>query len=194
MRALRLPPPDFNSRALPSIRLAAGQWCRVHPGSYNAIYFSKNIGHRFSHPQAPYGFLYLAKDVATCLWERFGDRLFDDQRKLPRSLWESMVISHVDIPPLKVCDLARISTRSELNVDLSSILHIDLSVPQLWGKAIQEHPDDVRGSRYLSRFTDRPCLVLFEKPGVVLNEKCLGPLTDLTAAAKFLDQHKVALY
>lgn len=194
MRPLRLPSSNFSACALPSTHLESATWYRLHPAAYSPLFFSKNINHRFSHPKAPLGCLYVGQEVTTCLWERFGDRLFDERRTLPRSLWEAMVISEIAVPALDVCDFTRVATRSELSVDLSALMHTDLSVPQVWGKAIQEHPSSLLGIRYLSRFTERPCLVLFDRPGLVLESKKLCSLSHCLAAARFLDHNQVALH
>lgn len=194
MRPLRLPPSDFNNYRLPCTKLEAGPWFRVHATTFDPVYFSKNVDHRFSHAQAPCGCLYLGKDTATCLWERFGDRLFDEGRRMPRVLWENSVLSEITLPALVVCDLARVATRSELLVDLSALMHTDLSVPQAWSRAIQVHPAGVAGIRYLSRFTNRPCLVVFDKVQTLLRGKRLSSLPDSPAAARFLDQHNVCLH
>jgi hypothetical protein len=139
--------------------------------------------------------LYVGVDPETCLWERFGDKLFDGGHSLPRTHWDDASISAIDVPLLQLCDLASTVTRGAITVDLSALMNDDLSVPQAWGLAIQKHPDDAPAIKFKSRFTGRSCVAIFERgstPGQ-LKEKALGPLNLFTPALGWLRKHQISL-
>ena len=139
-RPVRLPPPDLATQQLPRTRQIARAWFRVHPKGLNAIYFSLNPGHRYSHPKCPSPSLYVAIDPETCLLERFGDYLYDNARQLPQTIWDSTVISRIDAPPFHLCDLSKTTTRSALTVDLTALMNADLSVPPTMGLGNSKSP------------------------------------------------------
>jgi hypothetical protein len=194
-RRIRLPPPDFAVRPLPRTRQIARAWFRIHPKASKAIYFSLNPSHRFSHPNCPHKILYLAIDEETCLFERFGDYIYDNGHQLPLALWDDTAISTIDVPPFHLCDLSRTATRSSLAVYLAALMNADLAVPQQWGLEIQNHPLQLPAIKFRSRFTDKACLAIFDRAGTSsqLNEKALGPVTTHGAALDWLTKHQVAL-
>src|SRR2546426_8626787 len=96
-RPLRLPPADLAQQALPRTRLPPRAWYRVHPASHHAISFSLNPAHRFSHANCPYKFLYLGTDLRTCLWERFGDTIFDEDHRVLKALWTGTNVSVIEL-------------------------------------------------------------------------------------------------
>jgi hypothetical protein len=194
-RPVRLPPSDLAARELPRTRQLARAWFRVHAKAYDALYFSLNPTHRYSHPNCPYPMLYVTIDPDTCLWERFGDQIYDQSRKLPQSLWDGTAISTIDVPQLYLCDFSKTITRSTLTVDLTALMNEDLSVPQQWGLAIQNHPAQVPAIKFKSRFTDKACLAIFDRPDVSVQLKGtgLGPVNRYDAALDWLTTHQVAL-
>src|SRR5438552_3767274 len=111
-RRIRLPPVDLATQELPRRRQIARAWFRVHRRRHKAAFFSLKRTHRFSHPGCPYPILYVAIDAETCLWEIFGDAVFDDERALPKTQWDDLMISTIDMPALHLCDLSKTSTRS----------------------------------------------------------------------------------
>jgi RES domain len=194
-RPIRLPPADLASHALPHTRQVARSWYRIHLSAHSAIYFSLVPTHRFSHPDCPHKFLYVAIDPQTCLWERFGDLMFDGGHALPRTQWEDTSVSAIDVPPLHLCDLANTNTRGALTVDLTALMNDDISVPQQWGLAIQNHPSQVPAIKFKSRFTGSACLALFEKGALPkqLIETSLGPLSGYEPALSWLAKSKISL-
>jgi hypothetical protein len=194
-RPIRLPPANLATQPLPRTRQISRSWYRVHPSKYNAIYFSLLPTHRFSHPNCLSKFMYVAIDNETCLWECFGDMMFDNGHSLPKTHWDDASISQIDVPPLHLCDLSKTSTRSALTVDLTALMNDDLTVPQKWGWAIQSHPSQVPAIKFKSRFTGTACLAIFERGGVPaqLKEQELGPLNQYGPAQTWLVENKVTL-
>lgn len=48
----------------------------------------------------------------------------------------------------------------------ASLLATDLSIPQAWGLAVQQHPAAFDALKYSSRFIDQSCLALFDRGGM----------------------------
>jgi hypothetical protein len=194
-RPIRLPPADLASQSLPGSRQIARAWFRVHRRGHSAIHFSLKPTHRYSHPNCPYPILYVGIDAETCLWEIFGDVVFDNERVVPESHWNDLVISNVQVPDLHLCDLSKTSTRSALTVDLTALMSAEVSVPQQWGLAIQTHPSNVPAIKFKSRFTGNACLAIFDRGSLrrQLRETALGPLSEFDAALNWLTRHEVTL-
>lgn len=195
-RPIRLPAVNFEQRELPFKMVSRLDVLRVHGLHRPALQFRRNAAHRFSHPDAEGGLLYMSPDLETCLWECFGDTILDSGSMISRAAWENRCLSRIVCAEvLKICDLTNLAVRRKLGLDLSALKHPDLVVPQAWGMAIQNHPERVDGIRYSSRFTAKPCMVVFERSGrqVRLTEEGLGALPELDGASEFLEEHSIAL-
>src|SRR5438105_2379585 len=99
-RPITLPPADLAGQRLPRTRQIARAWFKVHPRSYDAISFALKPTHRYSHPNCPHPILYAGIDPDTCLWEVFGDAIFDHRHVLPKTQWDDLMISTIEVPPL----------------------------------------------------------------------------------------------
>jgi hypothetical protein len=194
-RPIRRPRQGLSSVDLPVMRNPPRELFRLHRKGHDAIYFSINPDHRFSHAACPYGLLYLGEDFFTCLWERFGDDILSPGSMVSFRLWATRSISRLMLPSLKICDLTDEQTRTRAGVDLSALTSSDLSVPQDWGLAIQQHPAGFHGLRYFSRFSGKPCIALFDRPGLTMGLRTsrVGDLLDYPDAELFLTQHQIAL-
>src|SRR5436190_495130 len=151
-RPLRRPPRDFDQFKLPRTRQPARKWFRVHQSNFPAIFWSVNTAHRFSHARCSYPLLYLAMDIDTCLFERFGDKTYEDEKAVAQSIWNLHSVSEIQVPELHVCDLTKAKTLSAARVDLTALMHHELAIPQEWGLAIQRHPASFQGIKFKSRF------------------------------------------
>lgn len=194
-RPLLLPGAEFAKRAVPVTRQPARTWYKIHWESRSALEFTLNPGHRFSHAASPYPVLYIGPTIQTCLWEVFGDDVFQGKRTIAKSRWEGRSLSEVVVPAIKVCAVSTEKTRSVMAVEKGSLLAADLDIPQAWGLAIQQHPAGFEAIKYTSRFVDQPCLALFGHPGLQpkLREKKLGALSDLDEAVNWLHEQDAAL-
>src|SRR5258708_15244252 len=196
VRTLRIPPGNYNGLKIPRTLQRARKCFRVHQSRHPAMHFSVNAAHRFSQQDCPHPCLYLAVDIATCLFERFGDKAYDRQKAVAQSLWSAHSVSAIRVPELHVCDLTKAKTLSAMMVDLSSLMHNDVVVPQEWGFAIQRHPANFQAIKFKSRFNGKACLAVFQRGGVEkrLQEKVVRTLVNDDAAVDWLDKHKVGLY
>lgn len=134
-------------------------------------------------------------DPKTCLWERFGDHIFDHGYTLPKAIWDDSVISAIEVPLLHLCDLSKVPTRSAITVDLTALMNEDIAVPQEWGLQIQMHPARVPAIKFRSRFTNVACLALFDRGATksLLKEKLIGPLNLFGLALDWLTENEVTL-
>jgi hypothetical protein len=193
-RPVRVPGRDFDEREIPVLE-ASVSFLRVHETGRTPLYFSRNAAHRYSHPDGPLAVCYVAETVETCLWERFGDDVLSEGAPVSRSVWMSRSVTWGTVEVLRICDLTQAVVRSACRVDLSALHHTDLSIPQAWSKALQEHPAQFEGLRYLSRFDQGVCLALFGRSGIesrisLRRTEALGALEE---GDSFLNSHRVAL-
>src|SRR5438067_1642429 len=121
LRRLRVPSPGLGD--IPVTQQANRLWFRVHQSKFPAKFFSLNGSHRFSDPKCRFAVLYLATDMATCLFERFGDAMYDRRMAIANSLWIASSVSCLRVPRLKICDLTRPRTLSALRVDLAALMN-----------------------------------------------------------------------
>jgi hypothetical protein len=194
-RQLLRPGADFDARAIPVTRQPARAWFRVHRTDVPALDFGIHEYHRFSHARCRYPLLYVGPNIPTCLWEVFGDDLFQGDCTVAFSKWTGRCVSRIAVPELKVCAVSTERTREAMAVDKSSLLADDLGIPQQWGLALQEHPAGFEAVKYTSRFVDQPCLALFDRGGLKskLKVELLGDLENLDAAVNWLHARKAAL-
>ncbi|MBM3882245.1 MAG: RES domain-containing protein [Verrucomicrobia bacterium] len=194
-RVLLTPGADFKQQAIPLTRQPQRTWFRVHRAGTPAVRFWELPHHRFSHPDGPFALLYVGASIQTCLWECFGDDVFQGQRAISAAKWAARCVSQIAVPELRVCAVNLERTRGAMGVEKASLMAADLSIPQAWGLAVQEHPAAFEAIKYSSRFLDQPCLVLFDRGGLParLQVKPMGSLSDLDAAVDWLDERKAAL-
>ena len=194
-RALLLPQPDFDQRAIPVTHRLPRTWFRVHRAGSPGILFGKSPHHRFSHPDCPYGLLYLGATIQTCLWEYFGDDIFQGKRTIAEGKWRGSFVSRIAVPELHLCAVTLERTREAMMVDRASLLAAELGIPQAWGLAVQRHPAGFQAIKYSSRFMDQVCLALFDRGAVraQLKAEVLGDLNELGTAMDWLQERKAAL-
>lgn len=194
-RTLLRPGTGFDTKTIPVTPQPARTWFRVHRPGVPALDFGIHDYHRFSHASCPYPLLYVGPNIQTCLWEVFGDDVFQSDCTIAISKWTGRCVSQITVPELKVCAISTERTREAMSVDKSSLLDDDLSIPQDWGLAVQKHPAGFEAIKYTSRFVDQPCLALFDRGGLKskLKVKLLGELENLDAAVDWLHERKAAL-
>ena len=132
VRAQLRPGADFDQRAIPVTRQPQRIWFRVHKVGSPAILFRKLPHHRFSHPNCPFPLLYVGATIQTCLWEYFGDDVFQGKRAIAAGKWRGCCLSQILVPELKVCAVSLERTRDAMSVDKASLMATDLTVPQAW--------------------------------------------------------------
>lgn len=167
----------------------------MHKLGSPAIFFWILPHHRFSHSDCPFPLIYVGATIQTCLWEVFGDDLFQGKRAISSGKWRGSCISQIVVPELKVCAVSLQRTRDAMSVDKASLLSSDLTIPQAWALAVQGHPAAFEAIKYASRFLDQPCLALFARGGLQskLRVNTLGTLGSLGPAVDWLDERNGVL-
>ena len=190
-----LPGSAFNSLSIPMSRQPKRHWFRVHRSERPAIDFGIRPHHRFSHPESPFPLLYVGGSLSTCLWEYFGDDVFRGRQVISRVKWDGCSLSRIEVAQLRVCSMGDGKTREAMRVDVSAVYNADLQTPQSWSLAIQRHPSGFEAIRYLSRFSDEPCLAVFDRSGIQdrLKETPMGSLNELDEAVQWLTERGAAL-
>ena len=190
-----LPRSDFSSLSIPMSRQPKRHWFRVHRSERPAIDFGIRPHHRFSHVESPFPLLYVRGSLSTCLWEYFGDDVFRGRQVISRVKWDGCSLSRIEVAQLRVCSMGDGRTREAMRVDVSAVYDADLQIPQSWSLAIQRHPSGFEAIRYLSRFSDEPCLAVFDRSGIQdrLKETPMGSLNELDEAVQWLTERGAAL-
>jgi hypothetical protein len=190
-----LPRSDFNSLSIPMSRQPKRHWFRVHRSELPAIDFGIRPYHRFSHPESLFPLLYVGASLSTCLWEYFGDDIFRRRQVISKVKWDGCSLSRIEVPQLRVCSMGDGRTREVMRVDVSAVYDADLQMPQSWSLAIQRHPSGFEAIQYLSRFSDEPCLAVFDRSGIHdrLKEIPMGSLNELDEAVQWLTERGAAL-
>ena len=194
-RPLRLPAADLDQRPIPRRRQAGRKWFRVERVDSASLNFGLAPHHRFSHPDSPYPVLYLGSDPATCLWERFGDVMFDGNHTIPRNQWAASILTEIRVGELSVCDLADARVRAAMMVDVAALTSNDFAITHAWGLAIQRHPAGFQAIKYVSRFIRRPCLALFDRDNAKarLTARHVGNLAESEVTTDWLTRYTVSL-
>jgi hypothetical protein len=197
-RPVYRPPADFNSRDILLTEIESSEWFRLHPGNFDPIRFSKSDESRFSPSGGPCGALYLGADPETCILEKFGDIIYGYRQRgkqvvLADAVWRSRELTQLVLPGIKVCDLTNATTLQQCGVDASALMLPDLAVPQAWGVALMNHPNNFDGILYLSRFTQAHCLAIFDRAPRIEQPRRLGLLANHEGGAQVLKRFEIAL-
>jgi hypothetical protein len=114
-RAFLLPGADFDQRPIPVTRQPLRTWFRVHRAGSPPILFGRFPHHRFSHPDCPYPLLYVGATIQTCLWEVFGDDIFQGKRTISEGKWRGSCVSQITVPEVGVCAVTLERTRDAMS-------------------------------------------------------------------------------
>lgn len=195
-RPVHLPPAGFGSRDIPRTRKRLAKWRRLHPSAFSPISFSPSTANRFAVPGM--GTLYFARSVRSCLLEKYGDEIYgaSNQGKTPNlsaSDWRDRMVAVVEVPGITVCDLTSPTTLAACGVDIGTLANPDLRFPQAWAKAIMEHANAFDGILYSSRFTQGPCLALFDRRPLKIKPFDSISLSSHPDGMRLLSEFQIAL-
>jgi hypothetical protein len=171
------PPPDLASRALP-ISVVAHDWLRLHSRNRDVLYFGATGHGRFDDPHRRYGVLYAAEAAEGCFVETLARDL--RHNSITWSDLQRRLLTRIQARrPLRLVDLRGPGLR-QLGAD-GRLSTGDYGVAQRWSLALHEHPAQLDGILYGSRFDPRQdCLALFERASTAV---MAGGSTDLVDAA-----------
>jgi RES domain len=158
----------LNREPLPKHLLRGGSVLyRIHTNPFNAIYYSldddeQDRHSRFNDPQRKYGVMYAALDEQIALRETVSltdFRIVIVENLQKQCLSELSLLRDLILVDLSGSGLARIGADSRL----TTLTNEDYQIPQAWSRAFYEHPDNVDGIYYRSRYDPSGlCVALFE--------------------------------
>lgn len=173
------PPADLATRNLPIVTVdAATPLHRFHTARFGPVFFDTTLSGRLNAPDGAYGVLYVAENPAGAFAESFlrtpGATLlaedFIASKAYARLEWDR---------PLRLAQmfgpgLAKIGATAEATHG-----GLPYGVPQMWSKALHDHPDAVDGIAYRARHDDdEVCYAVFDHVTPVIEEERRTSLAD----------------
>lgn len=192
------PPADLHRRSLPLVKIAAGEpLYRVHGSTFGPVFYGPGPGNppsfRFDCLSGRFGVLYIAPGPDAAMIEtllRNPQRLtvsYNDIKQ--RSL--SILQATRDLRLVKAMgeNLSRLGTTAAISTG-------PYNPCGEWSDALFDHPEEPDGILFASRHNpDEPCIALFEKPDITLDEIKSTPLPDLLSeVGALLDRHGKSVF
>ena len=166
-----LPPADLERRNPELVELPAGESLhRFYPAGLDPIYFDTSTTGRFNAPDASFGVLYAAKEIAGAFAETFlrtpGRTLIDPDLLLRKAYVRLTTRKTLIFIRFAGPGLARLGATAEV-----SHAGLPYDVPQAWSQALLQHPLCADGIAYLARHDDTElCYALFDRSGGAIVE------------------------
>lgn len=196
-----LPPPDFDKRDLPVVALAldVDPLYRIHRTVRDPVFFNHpsvtGATYRFDSPDNAYGVLYAAETLEVCLQETLIRDTFHGQA-LPFLIDEQEVAVRAfsrlcteSGKPLILADLT--AGLTWLGGDARIWTTADYTGPNQWSKAVHDHPANIDGMLFISRFSQQPAIAIFNRVGIV-SAGAPEELIRSHAVAAFFDKHNIS--
>lgn len=194
-----LPPADFARRALPVRALDAGALMRIHPRGKDPLFYSRRSAcpsvNRFDAPDDEYGVIYASLSFSACMAETVIRSRFEGAA-VPLVLEESRLrlrcLSRLEPAPpaLRLADLT--APLFGMGFSTQVLATPDYGAPNLWSRAVHDHPARVDGIYFVSRYANEASVALFDRVGLA----AMGvpvPLLECVELERFLAQHQIAL-
>lgn len=197
-----MPPPDFTSRPIPLVTLnaAATKLYRIHRDGHDAVYFNRpalsGTRFRFDAPDNQFGVLYAALTFSACMFETIIRGRFEN-RALPLLIDEIELsgrsVSEIGLGVAMGLRLADFTSSLATVGGNTAIMAIDdYAIPGRWSLAVFDHEENVDGIYYQSRYSNEPCVALFDR--VLAVQK--GPAIPVLLCPEldgFLDTYHIAI-
>ncbi|WP_413992580.1 RES family NAD+ phosphorylase [Labrys okinawensis] len=166
-----LPPPDLSDRSPEIVSLPGGaQIHRFYTALYEPIFFDISRSGRLNAPDASYGVLYAAKEESGAFAETFlrvpGRTLIDTGLLRRKAYVRLGLLTDLTFIKLAGPGLALLGATAE-------IVHAGLpyDTPQIWSKALWDHPVRADGIAYYARHDDEAlCYALFDRAKAAVHE------------------------
>ena len=166
-----LPPPDLSGRSPEIVSLPAGALIhRFYSALYEPVFFDTSSNGRLNAPDASYGVLYAAKEESGAFAETFlrvpGRTLIDTGLLRRKAYVRLGLLTDLTLIKLAGSGLARLGATAE-------IVHAGLpyDAPQIWSKALWDHPAKVDGIAYYARHDDEAlCYAIFDRAKAAVHE------------------------
>jgi hypothetical protein len=194
-----LPPADFASRELPVRILDPATLMRIHPRGRDPLFYSRRsacpAANRFDAPGDEYGVLYASLSFSACMAEtvirdRFAGAaaplVIEESRLRLRCLSLLAPASQT----LRLADLS--APLFGLGFSTQVLATPDYLAPNLWSRALHDHPARVDGIYFVSRYANAASVALFDRVRVAARGAPV-PLLECEQLERFLGEHDIAL-
>jgi hypothetical protein len=171
-----LPPADFGKRRVPvkELDLAAAPLLRVHRSANEPVFFNRRSASasvfRFDAPADQYGVLYAAPTLSACLFDTVIRNTFEGGT-LPLQVDEADLIcrsvSRIERGEplrLRLADFTR--SLAPLGGNALIMSCDDYAGPNQWSLAVHVHPQQLDGIYFRSRYSQEPCVAVFDRVGI----------------------------
>lgn len=200
--ACPLPPTDFAQRQVPvfELNLAASGLYRIHRSANGPLFFNRlstsNTVFRFDAPADQYGVLYAASTFSACMFETLIRNRYENGA-LPLLIEHSELylrsVSSIGLGSARVLRLADFSQSLAPLGGNSIVMSVnDYTAPNAWSLAVFEHPDNFDGIYFQSRYSNEPCVALFDRVEAVVRGMPT-PLLAMPELDVFLDKYQIAI-
>ena len=196
------PPSDIQTRSLPVIEidLAARPLYRIHRSAFSPIFYNRQSlstsRYRFDAPGDEYGVIYGGFTFAACIFETVVRNRFETQP-------EPLIIGNDELEQRSLTRLVVDGGRQLRLADFTQSLAVfgastlilsidDYTGPNLWSKAIHDADQQLDGIYFQSRFSNEPCVAIFDRCSIV----AMGsptPLLDAPDLDVFLDKFNIGI-
>lgn len=171
-RQLRWPsaPAEFNALSLPvdAVVLSARWWnLRWAAHLTPATVFHASLSGRLTPESGSVKCLYLAENPATSFAELYGDDLAAaSEAGATFTLAQQDMVDRVfaNSPlgiQLRLYDLTTEGSAKRIGMDLATLYTAEVERPRRFAQRLHDHPEKFDGVRYISRHTQRPCMVVW---------------------------------
>lgn len=194
-----LPPADIARRELPLRELAPGLLMRIHPRGRDPLFYSRRsacpAANRFDAPGDEYGVLYASPSFSACMAETLIRARFAGA-SAPLVLEESRLrlrclsLLTPAAPPLRLADLS--APLFGLGFSTQVLATPDYLAPNLWSRAVHDHPARFDGIYFVSRYANQASVALFDRTRMTVRGAPV-PLLECAQLEEFLHQHEIAL-
>ena len=162
----RLPPADFDTRALPTVHVPAGtSWVRIHDAAKGPLWFGPAPGaapsNRFDAPAAEYRVCYIGETIEGAFAETFlrivPVRLLSLDDLAKRAASPVVTLRGVTLVQFHGAGLAKLGATAE-------VAHGAYSLSRQWALACWKHPSAPDGLLYRARHDDdQLAIALFDR-------------------------------
>ena len=186
-----LPPADFDKRPVKSETIKKGSvYKRIHLTSRAPIQFNQTKAGRYNSPEAEFGVLYIAKDLAGCFSEtllRQKSGLIDQAELDARSVSEIVFTADLKLVSFYGPGLARAGATGIVSSG-------DWDISQAWSLALWQRKDKPDGMLYRAKHDKNELsAAIFDRAGKNLKQGKTWRLRDDPELPDLLDRYKVGI-
>lgn len=201
MTGTLLPPADLGIRDVPIAMLDtnAHPLRRIHRNAHDPIYYNKagvsGSRFRFDAPNDEYGTLYASQWFDACVAETLVRDLFIGGT-LPLQMEEACLALRSVSTLVAAKGILRLADLTEAILHLGCTAEVlatpDYTAPNLWSRALQQHPERFDGILFRSRYANQVSVAIFDHVPMLRQGAPIGLLRSIEMA-RYLDRFQIAL-